>query len=71
MIKITCLQEVLGEYDCMEDAWNAEPSSACRVINFVTGEVFTPVIVENTWYGEFKIASPETTKILLEEFKNK
>lgn len=66
---ITCLDEVLSEHETIEDAWQAEPTSACRVIDFETGQVWSPIIEENTWWGNWKIASPEITGGLLEKFR--
>ena len=45
---ITCLDEVLSEHGTLDDAWQAEPSSACHVVDFKNDQVWSPVIEGNT-----------------------
>jgi len=68
-IIITCLDEVISEHETIEDAWQAEPSSACHVVDFEAGQVWSPAIEDNTWYGNWRLASPQVTGKLLEKFK--
>jgi len=70
-IIITCLDEVLSEHENLEDAWQAEPSSACHVVDFEAGQVWSPAIEDNTWYGNWRLASPRITGKLLEKFKER
>jgi len=68
-IIITCSDEVLSEHETIEDAWQAEPSSACHVIDFEAGRVWSPAIENNTWFGNWRLASPLLTGRLLAKFK--
>ena len=68
-IIITCLDEVISEHETIEDAWQAEPSSACHVVDFEAGQVWSPAIEGNTWFGGWRLASPRVTGKLLEKFK--
>jgi len=68
---ITCSDSVLSEHETIEDAWQAEPSSACYVVDFENGQVWSPVIENNTWFGNWKLASPLLTEILLQRFNER
>ena len=68
-IIITISDEVLSEHETIEDAWQAKPSYACRVIDFEAVQVWTPAIEDNTWSGKWRLASPRVTGKLLEKFK--
>ena len=69
IIVVNCLGELLSEHTTMQEAWATEPTSACYIINWHTGEVFSPVVEDNTFYGEFEHASPTLTGTLLEQHK--
>jgi len=68
---ITCLDEVISEHETIEDAWQAEPSSACHVIDFEVGQVWSPAIEGNTWFGNWRLASPLITGRLLQKFEER
>lgn len=66
IIVVNVLGEVLSEHEKMWEAWLTDPGSGCHVINFLTGEVFSPVgIVGNMWWGEYDLAPPQEAARLL------
>ena len=64
---VNVLGRVCGYFNSVPEAHRDGVTSAVRIIDWERGEVHVPIVEENTWHGDWALASPERAAALMKK----